>query len=197
MKGIIQQGILILLTLLLGACSQQVLSVRQRYQVNANAVLKAYANDVSRGINSKTFSRGRGMAGMDMSGGSMSGMDMSSGSGTYGNSLADQQSVEEEAKNCLEMLSQFPATCDNYPYIISSLARCLNRVLTKNPLLTYSFQNLDDQGQWYWAYLLNWRAPHQTLDTFSSSDFTSLLSLFKDDNSSGSSMSNMGGMPGM
>ena len=70
----------------------------------------------------------------------------------------------------MELVSQVPRSCGNYNYMISSLSRCLDRVLTyRNPLLTYAYRHLDNDGQRYWTYLLNWRRP-ATYDFFLQTD---------------------------
>lgn len=133
------------------------------YQSKSQQVLRRFATNVSRGIvGKKGTSSGRGIA-YDYSYGYQQTQQYAAQ--PYGGALVNQ-AMEQELQACSELVTNVPPTCDNYNFMISSLARCLDRIITyRNPILTYAFKNLDNRGQQYWSYLLNYRRP-QSFDMF-------------------------------
>ena len=131
------------------------------YQNKTKPVLQRFASNVSRGFTGNRSS-GRGIA-YDYSYGYQ--QTQSYAQQPYGGALISQ-AMEQELEACTEIVNNVPPTCDNYGFMISSLARCLDRIITyRNPILTYAFKNLDNRGQQYWSYLLNYRRP-QSFDLF-------------------------------
>jgi hypothetical protein len=72
--------------------------------------------------------------------------------------------------DCVTYVDAVEAKVETYQAMVSSLTRCLNKLLASgNPLMSYGYRNLDSTSQQYYSYLLNWRRPGMIRD-FSASD---------------------------
>lgn len=173
---------IVVAALMLSACAKAPLTNRQvQYQTKGNKVLGKYAAAVSKGfLKPSKSSSNRGFIDpysyADVNSGysefySYGTPDHSYWPAQNGNYVL-RQALSAEAEDCVDLIKAVPANCSNYPFMVASLSRCLDRVVAyKNPLLTYAYRNLDRKGQQYWAYLLDWRRP-RPIQTFSLSDFS-------------------------
>jgi hypothetical protein len=148
-------------TLLIGCAASEPFQVSEtKYQKRSGKALASFADGVSRGFKRSGSSSSRGM--YDMYGG---GADAQGMQQPYGGHIL-KSAMEAEVQDCMELVSDLPKSCETYNYMVSSLTRCLDRVVSyRNPLMTYAYRHLDDEGKQYWGYLLNWRRP-QTFDLF-------------------------------
>ena len=149
--------------LLVSACAQQPLtSSLVKYQANSVQALQNYAGNVSKGFRGASNSS-RGLSPVGPTGS----QDLFQG-------YLLRQQTHEEVQACKDAMDSITPSCANLNNMAATLARCLNRIISdRNPILAYSYRQLNTQGQNYWGYLLNWHRP-STLDTFSSLDFNIL-----------------------
>lgn len=169
MKTTTQMMIFSVSLLMLGACANSGMkSSKVSYQVQSNTQLSAYANNVSRGFaKSSKSSRGFVDGQAQYYDGQTSAANLGLSNQSYGGAIQDQ------VKDCQQYVSSY-TQCADADKMISVLAQCLNTVMNyQNPLMTYSYQQLDTQGQQFWTYLLNWKRS-STLDNFGQNDFNIL-----------------------
>lgn len=161
MKKSIEKILIYLSLIVIAACANntKLPATKVTYQVKSNEQLAGYANNVSRGF---TKSSGRGLS-----------YATDNATNPYYGGWVIRDHMETEVRDCEQYASQFQSCADS-DKMISVLAQCLNQVMNyRNPIMTNSYNQLDNQGQQYWAYLLNWRRA-STLNNFSSYDFNIL-----------------------
>ena len=151
---------------MLVACAQPPLSSsRVTYQANSVQALKNYAGNVSRGFKSTPSNTRRAFGDSTMS-----------SEQPYQGYLM-RQDQHQQVSDCLAAVNSNTPNCGSLNAVAGTLARCLNQIITyRNPILSYSYRQLPNDGQNLWAYLLNWRRP-TTYDSFSGGDFN-ILSQF-------------------
>lgn len=146
------------LSLILVGCAKS--PKQANFQQQSAMILSKYTGGVSRGFAGSSSSRGAYY-------------DSSTGGSAY-NGYVMRQDTAKEVQDCVTMVQQVPKDCANYQYVISSLSRCLDRLLTyRNPIYTNAFQSLDRTGQQYWTYLLDWRRP-RAYQNFSTNDYNQI-----------------------
>lgn len=162
--------------LILGACAKAPMSGQKtQFQSNTNKVLGAYAASVSRGFKSTKSSSSKRGAFYDTYGlPTYTSSQWQQQNYQYGGNVVIKQALAEEAEECVKLSEGIPENCANLPFMVSSLSRCLDRIVTyRNPVFTHAYRNMDSQGQQYWAYLLDWRRP-QSIQDFGLSNFSQM-----------------------
>lgn len=136
------------------------------YQTKSSQILGAYAGAVSKGFKSSSSSQTRGAYDYGQAQPDI----MQVWQQQNGNYVTKAQ-LDKEVQDCKNQISQIPANCNNLGFMVSSLARCLDRVVSyQNPLYAYSYRKLDRPGQQYYTYLLDWRRPKE-VHHFTQQDF--------------------------
>ena len=159
---------LIILGLLAG-CAQAPRSPKLvEYQTKSSKTLGAYARAVSsgfRGVSSSSSTRGL----FDFAN-----PDQQSLYNTWnqqnGNYVMKQQ-IQQEVQDCKTQVEAIPKNCANLGFMISSLARCLDRVISyQNPIYSHGYRQMDQPSRRNWTYLLDWRRP-KPVQYFSPEDY--------------------------
>lgn len=161
--------------LILGACAKPPMTDQKaQYQINSSKVLGKYAANVSRGFKKASSSSAKRGAFYDTYGyPTYDTNQWYSQNQSYGSPVI-KHALGDEAQECVALTQGIPENCANLPFMVASLARCLDRIISyRNPLYTYAYRHMDQQGQQYWAYLLDWRRP-RTLNQFGMNDFNQL-----------------------
>lgn len=161
--------------IVLSACAKAPMTDQKaQYQMNSTKILGSFASSVSRGFTGAATTSVKRGAFYDTYGNPTYGVDQwQQQNQQFGNPVLRQQ-TSQEARDCVQLSKGIPENCANLPFMLASLARCLDRIVSdRNPLYTYSYQNLDRQGQQYWSYLLDWRRA-RPLNQFGPNDFNQL-----------------------
>lgn len=160
-------NLILSLALLTGltACQQQASDpVIAEFQQKASQALGTYARRLSAGYATaqKNQAQGNGLRGFgswDPWGGQPYGGQVMAGS------------IEQNIQNCTAMVGGIPAAPQNYYFMVASLGRCLDMVVSyRNPIYTMANRNMDPNSQYYWSYALNYSRPG-TFGSFNGQDY--------------------------
>jgi len=139
--------IAIFVTALVGCQKAPVSPSMAAQQSKSQAILAQYARGVSKGYTEAAPTGFRGATSVPQ----------------YSQNLWDGAAVprmpQDEAAQCAQMAKAIPVTAANYQAMVSTLARCLNRVSTwYNPVISHTYRNMNQDSQLYWLYLMNYRS---------------------------------------
>lgn len=140
-------------------CAQAPRSPKQvEYQTKASQALGGFAKIVSKGFLKKGTSSSSTRGAYDYGSPNYDSLyqDWSHRNGGY----IGRQNIHAEVQDCRAQIEAIPKDCNNLGFMVSSLSRCLNRIIShRNPIFAYGYRQLDRPGQQYYSYLQDWRRP--------------------------------------